>query len=327
MKNSKPVLISTTVLAAALVFMLGNGPASAASSDPIAITKFSSGSGLNATESEVQNTWSALTALGTSSYLGGTIGNFKLDESSLIAGALAIGATELDNFLKTGSLSIASSGLGGLLSSAMTGAAGINLSYLTGSFTAGGGSLNGLPFATTGSLTSTTGAASASGQCDPSIAAKQVAVGIQGVNNVVTAALGDQYGFSQNSSLSGQNQNSGFGQRGCLDKLFQNAGSDILFKPPSLGSLTSMLQGWSCDKAVSVADQVKNQLGDLSNFETSGMGGFFPSGVFGDANDNGLAVQPGIGNSLTDVFGTTFNETNGTTQASLSSLNSVFGKK
>jgi hypothetical protein len=298
----------------------------AAMSNPIAMTNFTSGSGLKASEADVQAAWSALKALGTDSYVGGLIGNFKLDESSLIAGALAIGATEFDNFLKTGKLSVSSSGLGSLLSSAMSGGAGIDMSYLTGSFTAGGGSLNGLPFTTTGSLTSSSGGASASGQCDAGIAAKQVAVGLQGVNNVVSAAMDDSYGFSQNSALGGGG-NSGFASRGCLDKLFQNAGSDVLFKPPSLGSLTSMLQGWSCDQAKSVAEQVQGQLGDMSQFNTTSMGGFFPSGVFGEANDNGSTVQPGLGNTLTEVFGDTFKEANGTADNTLSTLASVFGQK
>ena len=319
--------ITRTIAGAAIAALLC-GTAANAASNPIAITNFTSGSKLDVTESQVQSAWSAVQALGTDSYLGGLIGNFKIDESSLIAGALAIGATELDNFLKSGSLSISSSGLGSLLSSSMTGAAGVDMSYLTGSFTSGGGSVNGLPFTTTGSLKTTTGAASAAGQCDPAVAAKQVAVGIQSVNNIVDAAMSDSYGFSQNSKLSGQTQNSGFAQRGCLDKLFQNAGSDVLFKPPSLGNLTSMLQGWSCDQAVSVADQVKGQFGDLSQFDTTSMGGFFPSGVFGDANSSeSAAVQPGIGNDLSEVFGDTFSEKNGTMEASLSSMTSVFGKK
>jgi hypothetical protein len=322
---TKKILMGAIALGFAAMFTCT--AAQAAASNPIAITNFTSGSGLKATESEVQNAWSALRALGTDSFLGGMIGNFKLDESSLIAGALAIGATEFDNFLKSGSLSISSSGLGSLLSKAMTGAAGVDLSYLTGSFTSGGGSVNGLPFSTTGSLTTTTGGASAAGQCDSGVASKQVAVALQGVNNVVNAAMTDSYGFSQNAQLAGQTQNSGFGARGCLDKLFQNAGSDILFKPPSLGSLTSMLQGWSCDKAKSVAEQVQGQFGDMSNFDTTSMGGFFPSGVFGEANDNGSVVQPGIGNDLADIFGKTFSEKNGSADSTLSTIASVFGGK
>lgn len=316
------------VIALASFIALASGsPSFAAASNPIAITNFTSGSGLNVSEADVQKTWSALKALGTDSYLGGMIGNFKLDEASLIAGALSVGATELDNFLKTGSLSVSSSGLGSMLSNAMSGAAGTDLSYLTGSFTGGGGSPNGLPFTTIGSLSTTSGGASAAGQCDPSVASKQVAVGIQNVNDVVNAAMSDSYGFSQNSALGSQTQNSGFAARGCLDKLFQNAGSDVLFKPPSLGSLTTMLQGWSCDEAVSVADQITGQFGDMSNFNTASMGGFFPSGVFGEANDGAGAVRPGIGNTLSEVFGETFNEKNGKAEARLSSLASVFGNK
>jgi hypothetical protein len=322
---TKHLFMALAALSVATV--LSGSPVLAAANNPIAITNFTSGTGLKASEGEVQQTWSALKALGTDSYLGGMIGNFKLDESSLIAGALSIGVTELDNFLKTGSLSVSSSGLGALLSKAMSGGAGIDMSYLTGSFTAGGGSLDGLPFSTTASLTSTSGGASAAGQCDSAVAAKQVAVGIQGVNDMVTAAMSDSYGFSQNSALGGMSQNSGFAARGCLDKLFQNAGSDILFKPPSLGSLTTMLQGWSCDKAVGVAEQVAGQFGDMSNFNTTSMGGFFPSGVFGEANDGVGAVRPGIGNNLSDVFGDTFKESNGSAEIGLSSIASVFSKK
>lgn len=318
--------IVTALAAAALGTFLATTTAMAAASNPIAITNFTSGTGLDTTEAEVQSTWSALKALGTDRYLGGMVGNFKLDESSLIAGALSIGVTELDNFLKTGSLGISSSGLGSLLSKAMSGGAGIDLSYLTGSFTSGGGSFDGLPFTTTASLTSSTGGASAAGQCDPAVAAKQVAVGIQGVNDIVNAAMSDTYGFSRNSALGGMTQNSGYAARGCLDKLFQNSGSDVLFKPPSLGSLTTMLQGWSCDKAVSVADQVAGQFGDMSNFNTTAMGGFFPSGVFGEANDGSGAVQPGLGNTLSEVFGDTFSEKVGGSEGGLSSIASVFGK-
>lgn len=299
-------------------------PAGAQTANPITITNFDNASGTNASASDIQNTWSALQALGTTKFVGGTIGNFKLDESSLIAGAMSIGVTELDNFLKTGSLSTSASGLGNLLSAAMGNSAGMDLSSLVGSYTAGGGSLDGLPLSTSASLTSSAGGATAAGQCDSGVASKQVAVGLGGVQNVVNSAMSDQYGFSQNSSLSDGNGNSSFAARDCLSNLFQNAGSDILFKPPSLGTLSQMLAGWSCNKAKSVSDQVNGQFGDMSQFNTASMGGFFPWGVYGEATDGTTPTRPGIGNSLGEVFGDTFSETNGSVASNLTSLKSVF---
>jgi hypothetical protein len=324
MKTPRLAAHLAAVSLAAVLLVSSGSFADAAAINPIAISSFNSKTGLSASEADVQSVWNALQSMGTTNYIGGTIGNFKIDESSLIAGALSIGVTELNNFLSTGSLSIGSSGVGSLLSSAMSGAAGIDMSYLTGSFTSGGGSLNGLPFATTSSLSSSTGGALAAGQCDPSIASKQVAVGLKGVDNIVNAAQSDQYGFSRMGALGSSTSGGNFASMGCLDKLFQNAGSDILFKPPSLGSLTSMLSGWACDKAKSVTDQIGGQFGDMSQFDTTAMGGFFPSGVFGEANDGTTPVRPGIGNQLSEVFGDTFSDTTAKSDSSLSTIASIF---
>lgn len=318
--RNRTIPLTAALLAASL---LAASPSALAQSNPLMLTRFNDATGLEAGDAAIQRTWNALVALGTDEFVGGAIGNFKIDEASLIAGAMAIGATELDNFLRSGSLSMSSSGLGRALTSAMSGAAGIDMSALTGSYTAGGGDLSGI-FTTPTAVRSAAGGASAAGQCDAAISSKQVAVGLLGVRSVVDAAMSDQYGFSQNAALSGGGSDSGFAARGCLDKLFQNAGSDILFKPPSLGNLTSMLSGWSCDQAVGVAEQVAGQFGDMSQFNTAGMGGFFPWGVYGEANDGAVPVRPGIGNKLSEVFGSTFDETNGSVDARLTSLDTMF---
>ena len=316
--------LSSLLIAASVVALLSSTSLKASTVDPNALLNFSSSTGLDTTEGEISEIWNALTTLGTNEFLGGNIGSFQIDEGSLIAGALAIGASELDNFLRTGSLNVSTSDIGQSLSEIMSGGSGVDMSYLTGSFTNTSSTSTGLPFATSASLTSSTGAAQSAGQCDAGIASKQVAVGLKGVQNVVDAASTDQYGFSKNKALSAGQSDSGFAARGCLDKLFQNSGSDVLFKPPSLGNLTTMLSGWSCDAAVSVEDQIAGQFGDMSLFETSSMGGFFPSGVFGEANDGATPVRPGIGNTLSEVFGTTFDEENGNISTELSSLSSVF---
>ena len=319
-------LVVKLLCAVSLLGILASVPADAAQRDPLKIAKFNDKSGLDATEAEVQETWTALKAMGTTEFVGGTIGNFRLDESAMVAGAMAIGVTEFDNYLRTGTLATSSSNSGAQMTTAMTSSSGLDLSYLIGSFLSGGTSPTGSALGSILGLLTTTGA-TAAGQCDPAIAAKQVAVGIGGVNTVVTAGLSPTLGFSQNSAIGGSTTSTGFATTSCLDNLFQNAGANILFTPPSLGSLMTSLQGWSCPMAVSVAAQVMGQWGDMSMLNTASMGGFFPAGTFGEANESTSApFQPGIGNLLSLVFGTTFSptETTATADSSLSSINSVF---
>ncbi len=52
-----------------------------ASSSTLPLIAFSTQTGINASASERQSTWSALKTMGTDQFVGGVIGNFKLDES------------------------------------------------------------------------------------------------------------------------------------------------------------------------------------------------------------------------------------------------------
>jgi hypothetical protein len=289
-------------LAATTAALIGlTTPISAGAASSLSSVMFQDSTGLNVSETDMQKTWDALKAMGTTSYLGGNIGSFKLDESSMLAGAMTIGVTEFDNFLRTGSLSSVSSALSSVLSSNMSSAAGINLSSVVGSFTPGGGVTG------TGGFDVTSSSASGSGsQCDTGVASDLVNIGKKHVEMMRDVALGDQYGVSTINSLTGSGTGTGFASLGCLDKLFQNAGSDILFKPPSLGNLLGQLQNWTCPKFPSVADQVTGGFGDLSSFSTQSMGGFYPVKTFGEANDGDVSPQPGIGNAVSKVFGDNF---------------------
>ncbi len=300
--------IIRTALLASVFFISFQGldalPAFAAST-ALSSSMFQDTTGLNASTSDIQNTWTALKTMGTDKFLGGSIGSFKLDEASMIAGALTVGATEFDNFLRTGSLSNISSDLSSLLSTNMSKAAGIDLSSIVGSFTAGGGSAAGTTF-----NAASASALGSGGQCSPSVAGDLVNVGKKHVNMMRDAALGGRYGVSQIGSLAGSSGiGSGFASLGCLDKLFQNAGSDILFKPPSLSNLISQLQNWTCPNAPGVSSQVMGDFGDLSMFDTQAMGGFYGYKVFGEANDGPVSPQPGIGNNVQQVFGSSFGNT------------------
>ncbi|TLX16898.1 hypothetical protein [Rhizobium sp. MHM7A] len=299
MKMTMRSLFLATAVAAVCQF--GMVQSSQAASSTLSSIMFQDSTGLNYSNEDIQSTWSALKSMGTDSFLGGMIGSFKLDEASLIAGALSIGATEFDNFLRTGSLGSVTSDISNLLSNNMLKAAGIDLSSLTGSFTVGGGSANGVFSATSVS------AAASGGQCDPSVSNDLVNIGKKHVEMMREVALGDDYGISKINSLAGsQGTGTGFASLGCLDKLFQNAGSDILFKPPSLGNLMSQLQNWTCPKIPGVADQVMGGFGQLDMFNTQGMGGFYGYKAFGEANDGPVTPQPGLGNDVKKVFGSSF---------------------
>lgn len=310
MKNSVLAAVAALMVSVAL-------PATAASSLPGVI--FQDSTGLQASETDIQKTWDALTQMGTTSYLGGMIGSFKLDESSMIAGALTIGVTEFDNFLRTGSLGSGSSDLANSLSTAMSKAAGINLSSVVGSFTSGGGIASG------GGAFDVTSASvlSGGGICDPGVASDLVKAGKKHVEMMREVALGGDYGVSKIGDLAGSGTGTGFASLGCLDKLFQNAGSDILFKPPSLGNLLGQLQNWTCPKFPSVSEQVMGGFGDLSSFNTESMGGFFPAKTYGEANDGAYSPQPGIGNNVKTIFGDSFGSLQVVSNSDINNLTSL----
>lgn len=268
--------------------------------DTLSLMSFARETGINADQGKLQSTWNDLHAMGTTKFLGGMLGNFKLDESSMLAGALTIGVTEFDRFLKSGTLDISGSNIGSVLSSKISAAAGINMSTITGSFTQNGGPLS----QHAASLTSSGAASAGNSYCDPSVAQDLVNASTKYVEDAVAIASSDEYGFSQLSK--GGAGNSGFAGMSCLDKLFQNAGSDIMFKPPSLGSLTSQLQNWSCPEATSIMDQVAGAFSP-SSLQTASLGGFFPHLTMPDSGDMAPIKRPGMGGEAA-IFGDGFNK-------------------
>lgn len=302
--------IAAAVLGAALL----GSVAAPAIAGPLSMDRFTEVTGLSLSDRQVTSLWNSMVSMGTTQFLGGSLGSFRLDEASMIAGAATLGVTEFDNFLRTGSLSSVVNGLGSLLTQRMTAAAGADLSHLVGSFTSGGGLVKGASesFA---SLTSVGGASEASGSCDPEIGDKLAESGEAYVKNVVETAMSEQYGFSQLGGLGhgtpgGGGAKFGFSALSCLDKLFQGANVDILFKPPSLANLTNMLQSWTCDKAVSVAQQIAGAFGDGNVFKTGNLGGFFPQLTFGEANTAAPIRNLAEGASPSQLFGSDFASVN-----------------
>ena len=111
----------------AMSVMVGASGAASAQSGPLSLAAFTRETGIKADAATVQQTWQALQSMGTTEFLGGMLGNFKLDEASMIAGALTIGASEFDRFLRGGSMNLSSSA-GTSLAENMSAAAGIDRS-------------------------------------------------------------------------------------------------------------------------------------------------------------------------------------------------------
>ncbi|MGH0003716.1 hypothetical protein ACQU0X_26875 [Pseudovibrio ascidiaceicola] len=241
---------------------------------------------------DLQKTWSDLATLGTTKFLGGAIGNFKLDEASMLAGSLVLGSLEFDNFLKSGALPFGQSNLASDLNAAMSSAAGINMSSIVGSHTAGGGNMQGGPTNITQSAMQA--ANDEPEACDPEVAQALVDAANAHVDQITKAALSEEYGFSKMSSVTTKT-GSGFGAKSCLDTLFTNIGVDILFKPPSMDQIMSKVTSWACDEVMSVADQVTGQL--PGGFETASLGGFFPVQMQSEAMGDSPGLFPGKSSS------------------------------
>ncbi|WP_310622379.1 hypothetical protein [Flexibacterium corallicola] len=252
---------------------------------------FSRLTGLETSRSEMNKVWSQLSTMGTTAFSGGKIGSFQLDEASLLAGAMSIGATEFDKFLRTGSLSFPSSELGKELSSIMSNAVGLDISAVAGRFTTGGGSTN---FGD-GSYSRISNNQSPATQntdpsCDPGVAQQLSDLSQKHVDQIVTAAQSSQVGFSKISAMK-TSKGSGFAANGCLDKLFTMPSIDVLFKPPSITSLANTMQNWTCNDAVTVAQQVASSA--LPNMSGAGIGGYDPF--------KGFAAQTGSADQLLSI--------------------------
>lgn len=285
----------------------------------LALKSFERETNLSASVESVQSTWSQLVSMGTNQFLGGTIGGFKLDESSMIAGAMTVGTSEFDNFLRTGTLNSSNTNIGNVLSQAMSKGAGFNLSTFINSYTPNGGAIS---TQTAANITSTSGANSVDGTCESDVAQGLVDQANKHVNDIVSVASSSEYGFSSMAQTTGGT--TGFAGLSCLDKLFQNAGADILFKPPSLGNLTSQLQNWSCNAAVPISEQIAGAFGSDA-FQTADYGGFMPEMTMADAQTGNPFNNP-KSNAAT-VYGSgfaKFDSLDNNTISARTSLNSLF---
>lgn len=257
-------------------------------------------------EGAARQNWSALQQLGTTQWIGASYGSGTVTAAGLLAASRVVGATELDRYLRTGQSSDASTAA--LVQSSMAAASAIDVTAITGTAPAGrslalaataagaeASAASAIPAAAAASLGSAlSGAVSgnfygpglggSSGYCDNSIANAQNAGAQQYINNMVNISTSGEYGFSQLGGVpisAGQRSQSGFYGTSCLERLMQGS-RDLLFKPPQLSTLLSMLGsmfggsgGNSCNNAPSVLNQVMQSMPN-GMFGNAGAGGFFP---------------------------------------------------
>ena len=331
---------------AALVSMGATG-ARASIADFIAATCGANCADSIGEESLARQNWSALSAMGTTQWIGASMGPVTVDASSLLAAARVAGATELDRWLNTGVAS--SDATAAAMSDALSRYTGIEITGITGtlgpngqttgygtgtggtSLFSGGTSTSGLDGTLNNFLQTALagpngfmgpGGGGGSGYCNQSISDAVNTNAQKFVDNMQRIATSGEFGFSQLGGAaisSGQRSQNGYFGSSCLDSMMQGT-RDMLFKPPGLSSLLSQLGnmfggggsgGGGCGSAPSVLQQVANSL-PRGIFQNTGSGGFFPYlgfGTEGDGAGNNMSFTSGFG--LAQSVGSTIIRNNG----------------
>ncbi len=223
--------------------------------------------------STAQQNWSALQSMGTTDWIGSSYNGVTIDASALLAAARVVGATQVDDWLRTGDAP--SQSIVDMITSALAYGAGYDVSSVTGvtpASTTGSTDGSSSPYTMSASSSSSgvdpqtllqqaTANSSALGiisdginilsaagngtqtTCNPSIAGMQNANAQSFIGNMMKLITGDGTGFSQlggTSVSSGQRSANGVFGSGCLDKLMSGS-MDTLFTPPGLSSLIGQL--------------------------------------------------------------------------------------
>lgn len=249
---------------------------------------------------QMRSTWDALTAAGTSAFVGGSIDNVRLDPATLVAGARVIGVPALDGLLRSGQVPFAGPDARRRTLARMATVQGVDINSAVGlpantSVAPVSGQRSAAD--TIGSLAAvvagiSTGANSAipnvnsTNGCDANIERMQISSAanyVQDRSNIATSQAGftrmDGQGALQSITSEigngGRPMSSGFTGMNCLGNLFNFSNLDILFKPPLMNNMMSQLGGMRCQPALSGAAGIGATL-PTHVFQTLGMGGFLP---------------------------------------------------
>ena len=278
--------------------------------------------------SAAQQNWSALQAMGTTDYIGSAFNGTTLDASSLLAASRVVGASQVDNWLRTGATPDQQTY--DMIVQALSYGAGYDVSNVTGVMPASNGGTSGTStadysptgigsssidqsmltqFATAnnsalGILSDGINMLSAAGNgsqttCNQSIAKAQNANAQSFINNMMTLITGNGTGFSVlggASVASGQRSSNGVFGSGCLDKLMQG-NMDTLFSPPGLSSLVGQLgsmfggMGGSSSGSSSGSSGGSNGCGNAPSVSTQ-IAQSFPQSIF---SNSGGGFFPALG--------------------------------
>lgn len=331
--------------AAALAVLL---PAQATASADDYIAKFCAGGTCSNPTSEriaMRPTWDALTAAGTSAFVGGSLDNVRLSPATLIAGARVIGVPALDGLLRTGQVPFAGSDARRVTLARMATVQDVDVNSSIGlpSSASASGARDAL--GTLGAVGSVIAGIPSGGDmqgvssvqgCDAQLERMQIASAANYVQDQSTLATsqagftrkdgqGAMQSFTSEIGNGGRPMSSGFTGMNCLGNLFNFSNLDILFKPPLMNNMMSQLTNMRCQPASSGAAGIGQTLA-TNFFQTRGMGGFLPgmnlsqyaSGVNGAAQGN----FTGIANLAMTLAGSG----GGSPSANVQTIGSLYGR-
>ena len=231
------------------------------------VTQFNNATGLRASPESIRHTWRVLEQMKTTDYIDRQFIDVHLTHSAMIAGAIAFGAIEFDNILRTGEIPDAYKISMNTLLNVMKSATGIDLTaVIETSSLSPAVNLAPTPTRTESVIPQSENISGSS--CSPYVQTALNEQGRQYVAEMTNASITTGTGFSTIKTKTGNNYTGGFASLGCLDRLFLNFSITPFFNPPNYSSLTSSLADWNCEAALDVISQFTNGQSDqiFNNF-------------------------------------------------------------
>jgi hypothetical protein len=281
MRNLKALALATCTVA-----VLATGGAIAQTSNIVQLACQPNCGDVVGTRSMLDSAWKAFESMGTTSFIGSSVGGVSLDAGSLLNAASKVGASEVDRLLRSGLTS--SDAIGASVLSAFGSGSGADVSSIVAGLAgqSGNGGLSSLASMDSSDVLSnaTDGGFGGTPACDSAVGQGLTAASQKYVENVMNASTSSDYAFSQMGGSTVSSKATGGGMFGgsCIDKFMQGA-KDILFKPPQLSQLLSSVSqsfggksgsNGSCSGGPSPLEQIK---GSMPKGLFAGGGGFFPA--------------------------------------------------
>ena len=225
------------------------------------VTQFNNVTGLRASPESIRHTWRVLEQMKTTEYIDRQFIDVHLTHSAMIAGAIAFGAIEFDNILRTGEIPDSYNISMNTLLNVMKSAAEIDLAavFETSSLSP---AVNLAPTLARTEPNTLNSENVSSSSCSPYVQATLNEQGKHYVSEVTNASITAGTGFSTIKTKTGNNYVGGFASLGCLERLFINFSIIPFFNPPDYSSLITNLENWNCEAALDVLSQFTNGQSD-----------------------------------------------------------------